>query len=116
MEVALEIDVRAKVGAHGVASFGGLGCGGALDGCEGGEGAADASALMAPTGAECLAGLVAEDGLARRGVAVGGELREDGFAARYLVLCSTAATGAFDEFGAGRTGIPVASRLAEMAA
>jgi hypothetical protein len=85
-------------------------------GREGGKGAADASALVAPAGAKRLAGLVAENGLARRSVAAGGVLREDGVAAGRLVLCSAAAAGAFDEFSTGRTGIPVTCRLAEMAA
>jgi hypothetical protein len=116
VEVGLGMDVHVEVGVYVVASFGGLGGSSALEGREGCKGAADASALVAPAGAKRLAGLVAENGLARGGVAVDGVLRENGVAAGRLVLCSAAAAGAFDEFDAGRTGIPVTCRLAEMTA
>ena len=116
MEVALGMGMHVEVGVYVVTSFGGLGGSSTLEGGKRGEGAADAPALMAPAGAKRLAGFVAENGLARRGVTDGGVLGEDGVAAGHLVLCSTAATGAFDAFGAGRTGIPVTCRLAEMVA
>ena len=116
MEVALGMGMHAEVGVYVVASLGGLGGSSTLEGGERGEGAADAPALVAPAGAKRLAGFVAENGLARRGVTDGGALREDGVAAGRFVPCSAAATGAFDAFGAGRTGIPVTCRLAEMVA
>ena len=64
-----------------------------------------------------MTGLVAQDVLARGGVDVGWILLcEDGVAAGRLVFCSATPTGAFDLFGAGRARVPVAGRLAEMAA
>ena len=105
-----------KVELWGVAPSGRLGA--AL---EERERAADASALVPPTGAERLAGLVAEDDGAREDATIGGWLflflllREDGFTAGRLVLCSAATTGALNLFGAWRTRVPVAGRLAEVA-
>lgn len=114
VQVALELCV--EIGSEGVTSLGGLGGGGALEGGKGGKRTTDASTLVSSAGTKGLAGLVAEDGFARGRVAVGEAMRENGVAAGGLVFRSTAATGAFDLFGAGWAGIPVADRLAEMAA